>query len=401
MNKKHRKIKISEIVIVIFMVVIVGLVAHFTVTGWLKFWRFIYPVQAQFAIWNIKCSEEAPDWMRDSLKYIIKHQKTLSNQLAYINQDNQSFTCQSGWVGHTLVSASLAENTRFRYASMTKLITNDAILQLVNRGKVKLDDKMIDYFEELKGQEFKDERIKKITIADLLQHRSGFDRMKSEDVMFSTNQKPWCPTQLNKLLEIKLDFAPNTRYAYDNRNACLLGVVIERVTKQKYRNYIAQQYPLVEKNIKFVDGAYYPDEVRYDFRNENRWMEGYSKQFDFYALSSVAGLSGSALSLADLIKPMLSQKPLNLFSIEKENLRQCKTTEFKSCNGYAMWQYQKKLNSPKLYYRNGGLPATTSLAMVTDQKEVIIWVSNGSSLYTENFDENLIEKYFYQKLSSK
>lgn len=150
-----------------------------------------------------------------------------------------------------------------------------------------------------------------------------------------------------------------------------------------------------------MDGAYYPDEVRYDFRNENLWMEGYSKQFDFYALSSVAGLSGSALSLAELIKPMLSQKPLNLFSIEKENLRQCKTTEFKSCNGYAMWQYQKKLNSPKLYYRNGGLPATTSLAMVTDQQEVIVWVSNGASLYTENFDENLIEKYFYQQLGSR
>lgn len=401
MDKKPRKIKISEVLIVIFMIVTIGLVTHFTLIDRLGFWRLIYPIQAQFAIWNTQCSQDAPIWMKEGIKYIIKHQKTLSNQLAYINQDNQSFTCQSGWVGHTLVSASLGENTRFRYASMTKLITNDAILQLVNRGKVKLDDKMIDYFEELKGQEFKDERIKKITIADLLQHRSGFDRMKSEDVMFSTNQKPWCPTQLNKLLEIKLDFASNTRYAYDNRNACLLGVVIERVTKQKYRNYIAQQYPLVEKNIKFVDGAYYPDEVRYDFRNENRWMEGYSKQFDFDALSSTAGLSGSALSLAELIKPMLSRKPLNLLAIEKENLKQCKTTEFKSCNGYAMWQYQKNLNSPKIYYRNGGLPATTSLAMVTDQKEVIIWVSNGSSLYTENFDENLIEKYFYQKLSSK
>lgn len=227
------------------MVVAIGLVAHFTLIDRLGFWRLIYPIQAQFAIWNTQCSQDAPIWMKESIKYIIKHQKTLSNQLAYINQDNQSFTCQSGWVGHTLVSASLAENTRFRYASMTKLITNDAMLQLVNQGKVKLDDKIIDYFEELKGQEFKDERIKKITIADLLQHRSGFDRMKSEDVMFATNQKPWCPTQLNKLLKIKLDFAPNTRYAYDNRNACLLGVVIERVTKQKYRNYIAQQYLLV------------------------------------------------------------------------------------------------------------------------------------------------------------
>jgi len=408
LNKVNGKISFGELFLVLGLVFATFLIAHFTLIDRLGFWRLIYPVQAQFAIWNIKCSENSPRWMQDSLKYMIQNQRTLSNQLAYVDQKNHSYSCQSGWVGHTLVSPATTENTRFRYASMTKLITNDAILQLVSQGKLKLDDRMIDYFDEIKGQKFKDDRIKKITIADLLQQalqlaeksQDYVTRDLLQDVMFATDKNPWCPTQLQKLVDIKLDFDPNTRYAYDNRNACLLGVVIERVTKQNYRNYIAQQYPLLKKNIKFVDGAYYSDEVRYDFRNENLWMEGYSKQFDFYALSSAAGLSGSALSLAELIKPMLSHKPLNLLSIEPENLRQCKTTEFKSCNGYAMWQYQKTLNSPKLYYRNGGMPAVTSLAMVTEKQEVVVWVGNGATLYQENFDENLVERYFYQILSA-
>ncbi|MEG2443105.1 MAG: serine hydrolase domain-containing protein [Acinetobacter sp.] len=394
--KLLKKPSIGDIAFVIALVVIIGLITHFILISSLGFWRIVYPVQAQFAIWNTQCSNNAPVWMRQSLKYIIKNQKTLSNQLVYIDQNNQNYTCQSGWDKTTFFSKAVSKNTRFRYASMTKIVTSDAIISLINQDRLKINDRMIDFFSELKDQKFNDERVKNITLADLLQQRSGFDRMQSEDVMFATNKTPWCPSQLNNLLNTQLDFEPNTRYAYDNRNTCLLGAVLERVAGKSYRDYITQQYDLKKKNIKFIDKEYYMDEVRYDFRNSDFWMEGYSEKFDFQALSSSAGLTGSAKSLAKLVHEMLKQQPLNILDITHDNLEACKTTEFKSCNGYAMWQYQKDKNSPKMYFRNGGLPAATSLAMVTDQKEVIVWVSNGGTLYDDNFDENLLEKHFYQ-----
>jgi len=397
-NKLFKNIGIKDI----FLIAIVffsGFSYPFFLIDRLGFWRLIYPLQAQFAIWNIECPENAPKWMNKSLKYIIINQKMLSNQLVYIDHNNQIYTCQSGWQKTTVFSKPILKNTRFRYASMTKLITNDAVIKLINQRKIKLDYKIVDYFDELKGQSFKDERIKEITIADLLQQRSGFDRMKSEDVVFSTNKKPWCPTQLKKLLEIELDFEPNTRYAYDNRNTCLLGVVIERVTRKNYREYIERQYQISKYNIKFIDGVYYSDEVRYDFRNSDFWMESDDNSFDFYAVSSSAGLSGSAESLARIIKSMLKQHPLNILDIAQNNFKTCNLNEFQSCNGYAMWQYQKDKQSLKMYFRNGGLPAATSLAIVTAKQEVIVWTSNGAKLYNEDFDNNLIEKYFYKILT--
>lgn len=394
--KLFNNVKIKDILLIVVIVVFIALTAHFTLIDRVGFWRLIYPLQAQFAIASIHCSSNAPIWMPESLKYIIKNQKNLSNQIAYINKKKQQYSCQSGWKAATLFSEPLSSNTRFRYASMTKIITNDAIIDLINQDKLNLNDSIVSFLSELKGQKFKDQRLKKIMIADLLQQRSGFDRMRSEDVIFAINKRPWCPSQLNHLLNIQLDFEPNTRYSYDNRNTCLLGAVIERVTGKTYRNYIEQQYDLTQKNIKFINSEYFPDEVHYDFRNSNFWMEGYSGKFDFQALSSSAGLTGSAKSLAKLIHKMLKQQPLNILDIAYDNLETCKTTEFKSCNGYAMWQYQKDKNSPKMYFRNGGLPAATSLAMVTDQKEVIVWVSNGDTLYDDNFDENLLEKHFYQ-----
>lgn len=390
--------RLKDLLLIFFLILAIGVAAHFILIDRIAFWRFVYPIEARFSIWSINCSKDSPDWMQKSLKYIINNQKTLSNQLAYIDKNNHLYTCQSGWIGDSIISKKLSRDMRFRYASMTKIVTNDAVLQLINQGKVKLEDPMIKYFPELKDKQFKDERIKKITIADLLQQRSGFDRMRSEDVLFSTRNIPWCPTQLGKLLDLKLDFDPNERYAYDNRNACLLGVVIERVTGEKYRNFIEHKYDLKNKNIKFVDGYYYPDEVQYDFRNNDFWMEKHDNSFDFQALSSSAGLSGNASVFAETIKSMLELDNLNILSIAKNNLETCKLTQFKSCNGYAMLHYQKDNNSPIMYFREGGLPAATSLTIVTNKNEVIVWVGNGATLYDENYKENFLEKYFYETL---
>lgn len=393
-----KTIKVKDILFIITLFYLVSLTTYFTLIDRVNFWRLIYPLQAQFSIWSISCSQNSPSWMQKSLKYIVKNQKALSNQLAFIDQNNQTYTCQSGWEGYSVFSNKVSSDTRFRYASLTKIVTNDAIIQLINSGKIKLTDPMVIFFDELKNKQFKDERIKKITIADLLQQRSGFDRMRSEDVVFAIDKTPWCPSQLTELLDIKLDFEPDLHYAYDNRNTCLLGAVIERVTGEKYRTYIEQQYLLNQKNIKFVDGFYYSDEVRYDFRNNNYWMEQDDNSFDFQAVSSSAGLSGSAINFAKIIKPMIQQQPLNILSIAQDNLETCKLTEFKSCNGYAMWQYQKDQASSIMYFRNGGLPAATSLAMVTTKGEVVVWTSNGATLYDENYKENFLEKYFYETI---
>ncbi|ENX60365.1 MULTISPECIES: serine hydrolase domain-containing protein [Acinetobacter] len=394
-----RIIKIRDMILVLFLIFIVSAAAHFTLVDRIGFWRLVYPFQAQITIWNIDCSANAPKWMPKSLKYIIKNQKNLSNQIAYIDSSGHQFYCQSGWEKTTLFSKKISENTRFRYASMTKLITNNAILDLINKGKIELDDPMVNFFDELNGKDFNDERIKKITISDLLQQRSGFDRLRSEDVVFATNKTPWCPSQLSTLLKLKLDFEPNDHYAYDNRNTCLLGAVIERVTQQSYRGYVQKTYSLAKYNIKFVDGIYYPDEVRYDFRNNDFWTESDDNSFNFQSTSSSAGLSGSAQSLALLIRSMLQQQHLNILDIAEDNLKKCRITQFKSCNGYAMWQYQQDNSAPRMYFRNGGLPAVTSLAMVTAKGETIVWVGNGATRYDKDYDDNLLEKYFYQMLN--
>src|SRR5436189_39854 len=76
--------------------------------------------------------------------------------------------------------------SRFRIASISKPITAVAILQLIERGKLKLDDRVFDVLdlERFKIAASFDARWRDVTIQQLMHHTAGFDRAKSFDPMF-------------------------------------------------------------------------------------------------------------------------------------------------------------------------------------------------------------------------
>jgi len=138
----------------------------------------------------------------------------------------------------------------FRIASISKSITAVAILQLVDQGKLSLDDKVFEilrYEPHLEvGMEI-DTRQNDITIEHLLQHRGGWDRDKSFDGMFKSIEFAETlgvasPADSGSIIRMmlgkRLDFDPGERYAYSNYGYCLLGRVVEKLTDQPYEEYV-------------------------------------------------------------------------------------------------------------------------------------------------------------------
>ena len=141
----------------------------------------------------------------------------------------------------------------FRIASVSKPLTSVAVLQLAERGRLKLDDLV---FDVLKLQEPKekgivfDPRWKAVTILHLLQHRGGWDRDKSFDPMF---RSPAIVMELNVpppadpaatiryMLRQPLQFDPGSKDVYSNFGYCLLGRVIEKVSGQSYEEYVRKE----------------------------------------------------------------------------------------------------------------------------------------------------------------
>jgi len=137
----------------------------------------------------------------------------------------------------------------FRIASISKPITSVAVLHLVDRGKLKLSDRVADVLKlPLDGQA--DPRWRDITVLDLLHHAGGFDSSKSGDPMFLSVRiarqfgvdPPAGPAEIIRyMIRQPLDFDPAARYAYSNFGYCLLGRVIEKISAQPYETYVRRE----------------------------------------------------------------------------------------------------------------------------------------------------------------
>jgi N-acyl-D-amino-acid deacylase len=140
----------------------------------------------------------------------------------------------------------VSPQTLFRIASISKPITAVATLQLVEQGRLSLDDRV---FEILEGKDIVDDRQRSITIRQLLQHTGGWDRDASFDPMFQAVRiartqgvpPPARPEDIIRfMLGQPLDFSPGEKYAYSNYGYCLLGRVIEKISGQDYESYVKE-----------------------------------------------------------------------------------------------------------------------------------------------------------------
>jgi N-acyl-D-amino-acid deacylase len=141
--------------------------------------------------------------------------------------------------------------SQFRLGSLTKMITAVAVLQLVEQGKLALDDKVLPLLGDVgpPAEAIRDPRMRDITVRMLLQHAGGWDRDKSGDPIgmpyiasVASRQggplPPTCVAILRDSLEQRLDFDPGTRFAYSNVGYCILGRIVERAGGMPFDAYV-------------------------------------------------------------------------------------------------------------------------------------------------------------------
>jgi N-acyl-D-amino-acid deacylase len=133
----------------------------------------------------------------------------------------------------------------FRIASLSKPFTSAAILTLVERGTLRLDERA---FARLGLGEPTDPRVKTITIRHLLLHAGGWNRDDGGfDPMFiplkaakAVGAKPpaSCETVIRYMLTQPLQVDPGSAMHYSNFGYCVLGRIIEKVSGERYDDYV-------------------------------------------------------------------------------------------------------------------------------------------------------------------
>ena len=128
--------------------------------------------------------------------------------------------------------------TLYRAGSITKLFTATAIMQLVERGLIDLDQPLTTYLPEFSVKtRFPDSSP--ITMRHILTHHSGLPRDMLRG-MWSSTPQPYA-TVLGDLTTSYVLHPPNYIFSYSNLGMTVLGHVIERMSGMPYATYVSRK----------------------------------------------------------------------------------------------------------------------------------------------------------------
>lgn len=231
-------------------------------------------------------------------------------------------------------SSPATPHNLYRVASVSKPITSIAIMKLVEEGRLNPEDlvfgpdKILDQPYYL--QAISDYRIYSITVRDLLEHTSGWDRKvpsgqygHSDPAFFplhvTTTEDAPNPvgdsTLIRYSLRNGLNHEPGTTYAYSNIGYLVLGKIIERISGMTYEDYVTTHifHPLSIYDIHM--GKNLPEdkqEREADYISQATTLSCYGNgsrvpcQYGGFNLEAMNAHGGWIASAADLTKLILA-----------------------------------------------------------------------------------------------
>ena len=156
-------------------------------------------------------------------------------------------------------------NTVYRIASITKQFTAAAVMRLVERGAVRLEDPVTKFLPQYP-------QWSSVTVRQLLNHTSGIESYTSTPEWRKQWNDDLTPAQLVAFVEkAPFDFAPGGDWSYDNTGYVLLGMLLEKVTKQPYAALVARQFfqPLGMRSATYCPSRPSDDAYAVGYDEEN------------------------------------------------------------------------------------------------------------------------------------
>jgi beta-glucosidase-like glycosyl hydrolase/CubicO group peptidase (beta-lactamase class C family) len=203
-------------------------------------------------------------------------------------------------------SREVTTNAIFDLASVSKVIgTTTAAMMLVDRGKLKLDEKVISYLPE-----FNNNGKENITIRNLLLHNSGLAAFKKYYDVYSTAEEV-----INDIMNLTPEQETGSKYVYSDLGMITLQQVIERISGQTLDNFLEENLfiPLSMNSTMYNP----PPELKnncmpteFDDFWRMRQLQGEVHDERAYMLNGVAGHAGLFSTANDLAKflQMILQK---------------------------------------------------------------------------------------------
>lgn len=277
----------------------------------------------------------------------------------------------------------LTAANRFRIGSITKMFTSAMILQLVEEGKLKLTDTLDKFFPQVPN-------AKKITIEQLLWHRSGIPNVKREpNAQRNANTIPVTKDEILALIaKTTPEFEPGTKRSYSNSGYQLLGLILEKVTGKPYDEVLRER---ITSKIGLANTYLATGNIDVNKNEALTYMNfggGWQPVTETHPsiLFSAGAIVSTPNDLAKFIQALFDGK-----IVSKESLDQMKTIRDGEGSGMEPFTY----NGKAFYGHTGGADNYGAwLAYLPEEKLAFAYTTNAKVYPVKDIINGIIDIYY-------
>jgi CubicO group peptidase (beta-lactamase class C family) len=295
--------------------------------------------------------------------------------IAVVKDDKVLFVRGYGYADVARKIPVSPDDTLFRIASISKVVTYTAVMQLVEQRKIDLDADVTRYLDFPIPPTF----AKPITMRNLMTHTAGF-----EDTVQGRWVEPGKMIPMHDYLVQQLPrrlFAPGTVPAYSSYGTTLAGYIVERVSGEPFETYIERHVfePLGMRHSSFAQPL--PQHLGAMLTKGYDTRTGPASPPDTAQAAPAASMSSSAMDMARFMAAHLGGAAMPGPSLlTPATLAQMHTVQFRhhpEGPGMALGLYEMDEVAPRLLGHTGDIPrAHSGLYLFPKQRIGLFIVQN-------------------------
>lgn len=300
--------------------------------------------------------------LNDYLNELAENNKFMGS-VAIVHNDKITYANSTGFSN---VEKQQKPNKRTTYGigSISKVFTSVLILKAVEENKLTLSKKLSEFFPSVKNSD-------KITIGNLLNHRSGIHNFTTDKTFLEWNTQKKSESEMIQIItKGGSDFEPDSKAEYSNSNYILLSYILEKIYKESYSDIL--QGKIVKKlglRNTYFGNKMNEDNVSYSYKFNGNWVK--QSQTNPSIPLGAGAIFSTPTDLTKFVSRLFSGK-----IISKESL---KSMIIMNDNfGYGIFEipYKEKIG----YGHRGGIDGFNSVVTYfTKDKVSIAILSNGNN----------------------
>lgn len=288
------------------------------------------------------------------------------------------------------------EETRFRVGSITKLVTATAVMQLVERKQLNLEDKVNDYLQHFK---IKNPFPHPVRVKHLLTHSAGFDHHQSGKHARNVRELKPLREFLKKQLP-QIVFNPGEYVSYSNYGISLAGYLVEEISGQDFSQYVNENIflPLEMSH----SGFNLPEDSESNLAVGYKFMDGYFHRFPVDYLNHVP--AGALLTTAEdmahfMIAHLQEGRYFEQRILQEATIEEMHRPQFRAhaqMPGWCYGFYEDIQNGQRAIMHSGFSRGFSSLLYLIPDEKIGIFMSgncNNSEIF-QNFVRVFLDRYF-------